>query len=427
MAQDSTSDRQRIAFLPDSAFTVDSVIISGNEHTEARVILREMTLKHGTRITAEAVQFDQSRIYGAGLFTEVEIFAEPKSADRANIVVKVRERWYLIPFPVLGIKDGDWNKAYYGLGLIHDNFRGRNEKVYIVGVLGYDPWGSLSYRNPFLDSMGAFYYEGRIGYNIVRNRSAAVLLKPTDAFDERHFSIASSVGKRLDNYNTVSVSAQYGVVDITDYSPFPTVSNNGIDRFFTFGVGYSYDTRDLGEYPSAGTFGRAEVLKYGFPGKELDNIRYSLDLREYVPLSERFVFASRISTNLLAGSRAPSYNHVYLGYDYRVRGHYRDVHEGENILGLSSELHYSLVPPVYIRVNFLPSAFGVWRFGAVFALFADAGAVWFRNNPVGIDSFVRGYGAGIHFLLPYSFVLRTEYALNELRTGQVIFDLGSAF
>ena len=37
-------------------------------------------------------------------------------------------------------------------------------------------------------------------------------------------------------------------------------------------------------------------------------------------------------------------------------------------------------------------------------------------------SFATGYGAGIHFLLPYSVVLRTEYAWNEYGMGQFIID-----
>jgi opacity protein-like surface antigen len=36
--------------------------------------------------------------------------------------------------------------------------------------------------------------------------------------------------------------------------------------------------------------------------------------------------------------------------------------------------------------------------------------------------FATGYGAGIDFLLPYSVVLRTEYAWNEFGVGQFIID-----
>jgi outer membrane protein assembly factor BamA len=425
--QDTTGAHRETIVLTDSAYAVDSVQISGNEHTQEMVILREMSLKPGSRITSEALQYDQTRIYSIGLFTQVELSVLPTSQEKANIHVEVRERWYILPFPVFGIKEGDWHKAYYGLGLIHNNFRGRNEKVYLVGVVGYDPWGAIAYRNPFLDSGGTYYYDGRLSYNRIRNKSTHVLVNPGDQFDELHFTFSNSIGKRFDNYNTAWLFAEYDLVDISSYIHKTTISSDGIDRFFVFGTGYSYDTRDLAEFPGSGTLARAAIMKYGFPGKELDNVRYSLDVREFVPLVDGLVSASRFSTNLMAGSASPSYNHVYTGYDYRIRGHYSEVTEGENMLGVSTEIRYMILSPRYFKAAYLPAQFGVWRFAVTLAVFGDAGMVWYRGQPVGLDSFVKGYGAGIDFLLPYSFVLRTEYALNETRRGQFIIDLGAAF
>jgi outer membrane protein assembly factor BamA len=426
-AQDTTGVQRGSVLNPDSTLMVDSVLISGNEHTKDMVILREMSLKPGSRITPEAVQYDQARIYSVGLFTQVELTVLPKSQDKANVLVQVNERWYLIPFPVFGIKEADWHKAYYGLGLLHNNFRGRNEKVYLVGVVGYDPWGSIAYRNPFLDSNGTYYYDGRLSYNRVRNKSLNVLVNPYDQFDELHFAFSNSIGKRFDNYNTAWIFAEFDMVDISKYIHNTTISSNGIDRFFVFGTGYSYDTRDLAEFPGSGTLARASVTKYGFPGKELDNVRYGLDFREYLPVVDGLVSASRVATNLMAGSASPSYNHLYTGYDYRIRGHYSEVIEGENMLGFSTELRYMILSPRYYKTKLLPSQFGVWRFAVALAVFGDAGMVWFRHQPVALNQFVKGYGAGIDFLLPYSFVLRTEYALNEVRRGQFIVDLGAAF
>jgi len=94
---------------------------------------------------------------------------------------------------------------------------------------------------------------------------------------------------------------------------------------------------------------------------------------------------------------------------------------------LSSELHFTILPTRYFFVGFLPQEFGVWKFGIVAAAFGDAGTVWFRNAPLAYDNVVKGYGVGLHFLLPYSAVLRTEYAWNEARRGQFIIDAGAAF
>jgi hypothetical protein len=89
------------------------------------------------------------------------------------------------------------------------------------------------------------------------------------------------------------------------------------------------------------------------------------------------------------------------------------------------ELRQELISTRTFTVSILPlpQQFTVWRFGASLALFTDAGAAWYRHDRVTLDSFVAGYGVGIHFLLPYTFVMRTEVAWNDLGKRQLIIDL----
>ncbi|TAK56554.1 MAG: hypothetical protein EPO24_11145, partial [Bacteroidetes bacterium] len=157
--------------FPDSLFTVDSIKVWGNDETKDFVIIREMTLQRDSLITHEAIEYDQNRIYSLGLFNRVEMEIEPTSGTSANLHVRVHERWYIYPFPIFGLKDRDWSKVYYGVGLMHINFRGRNEKIFASFALGFDPWVSLSYKNSFLEPTGTYFLESGISYNRVRNRS----------------------------------------------------------------------------------------------------------------------------------------------------------------------------------------------------------------------------------------------------------------
>jgi outer membrane protein assembly factor BamA len=215
-------------------------------------------------------------------------------------------------------------------------------------------------------------------------------------------------------------------VDVSNQLPGRAITLDGKDRYPVFGIGYAYDTRDLGEYPSDGTLMRASVTKFGVSTATVNIVRYEADIRRYQPLLPRMTLAGRVFTNLVAAGPTPSYNRTFFGYGERIRGHFRDVVEGEHIFGTSFELHYTLLPPKYFSVGALPSEFGIWRFGVVAATFVDAGTVWFRGEPFALDRFLRGYGVGLHFLLPYSFVLRTEYAWNELRRSEFIIDVGAA-
>jgi outer membrane protein assembly factor BamA len=411
--------------LPDSAFRVDHIVITGNANTKDFVITRELSLHPGDFITREAIDYDRNRIYSLGLFNRVHIEVTPSGEGIAIVTIAVSERWFIYPYPILGIKDRDWKKVYYGAGLIHMNFRGRNEKLIGSFGLGFDPWVALMYRNPFLSSDGSTFLEARIVYSSARNRSLKAQVGGEN-FDEKQFVAGITAGRRWGNDNSGWLSLSYESIDISDYSVPPTVNDNGKDRYPVLGAGYSYDTRDLAEYPNMGTLVRLGITKYGVTAPGLNITRYSADVRRFSPVSSRVVLAGRAFTNLVSGGEVPSYKRVYFGYDQRIRGHFKEVLEGEDIFGVTTEVHYAILSPVYFTADFLPSEFGVWKFGVSAAIFADAGTVWDRSDSFALDRFVGGYGGGIHILLPYSIVLRIEYAFDESRTGQFILDVSSA-
>ena len=169
----------------------------------------------GTLITKEQLEYDKNRIYSLGLFNEVQLQTVPTSDSKATIVVQLSERWYIYPYPIVGIKDRDWGKLYYGLGLLHMNFRGRNEKLATSFVVGYDPSLSLFYRNPFLTEEGIYSLEARLTLNTIRNKSLQATLTSGDAsFDERHYTLMLSFGKRFGIHHTAWFSTGYEVINV---------------------------------------------------------------------------------------------------------------------------------------------------------------------------------------------------------------------
>jgi outer membrane protein assembly factor BamA len=410
----------------DSLYRVDTVMVIGNDRTKEFVILREMSLKPGKLVTKEMIAYDQNRIYSLGLFNRVIIHVAPATEETADLVVEVSERWYIFPFPIFGIRDHDWKKVYFGGGLLHSNFRGRNEKLYGTIVFGYDPSFAISYRNPFLASDGSYQLDTRFAFDKIRNRSISAQAGG-DNFDEKHVSLMFSLGRRFGINHSLWVTAGCEMVKISSYQPGRTISPDGEDIYPYGAVSYTYDTRDLYEYPMMGSFIRLGVKKYGFPGNDIDIVRYVTDFRHYQPVVSSLILTGRLFTDWAAAGRTPSNNRVYLGYTERIRGHFREVREGENLFGISTELRYPLYGPEYYTVDYLPAEFRILKFGVVAALFADAGTVWFRGKPFALNTLTKGYGAGIHFLLPYSIVFRVDYAWNEVRRGEFILDLGTSF
>ena len=415
------------SIFPDSTLVVDSIKIVGNKITKPFVIFREMSLQPGDLITKEGVEYDKNRIYSLQLFNSVEIRLEPIQPPKTNLIIEVSERWYIYPFPVWGIKDRDWKKFYYGFGIMNTNFRGRNEKISATGTLGYEPSFNIYYRNPQINYSQDVFLETSIGYSRAENKSRTAKYLSGD-YHQHFISLFLTLGKRSGNFHSFSASAGYQIVILSENRYGRLLNPWGKDAYPVFSLGYRFDTRDLNDYSLSGTLVNIQVSKFGLFQPNIKYWRYSLDYRRFIPMLPRIVLAARTFTSVSRGGIIPNYNHLYFGYNERIRGHYSELYEGENIIGASTELRFIILKPRYISIDgILMPEFSVWKFGIVAAVFGDAGTTWYRQNHLALNNFIKGYGAGLHFILPYGFVLRTEYAFNEQRIGQFIFDLSAAF
>ncbi|HTR80351.1 MAG TPA: POTRA domain-containing protein [Bacteroidota bacterium] len=425
LAQDTT-DTAPIPYR-DSTLRVTNILIAGNELTKDFIIEREMTLKVGSLVTHDAVAYDINRIYSLQLFNKVDIQVIPDS-DKATLIVLVSERWYFYPFPILGFKDHTWQHVYYGAGVVHTNFRGRKELVSIQTALGYDPFASVQYVNPVLDRAHNLFFSTKLLYSVQRNKSL-VSLSNGPNFDERTYDGQVTLGKRFSIFSTTTATVEYTHLNVSDNRAGRTLSPGGTDQFFSLNASYIYDTRDLGEYSRVGTFSTVSISKFGIANTYVDYQRYGFDFRRYIPVYFNSSFAFRIFGSAAQGGDVPNYGHVFFGYTDRIRGRFNTIVEGEDILGGKAELRIPVIGPNYIRLDEIPiEQFRDIRYAMYFTIFGDAGTAWYRTQPLAIDNALSGFGAGLNFLLSYSFVARAEYAFGGpgFHHGQVILDLGAS-
>ncbi|MEJ2618441.1 MAG: POTRA domain-containing protein, partial [Ignavibacteriaceae bacterium] len=117
---------------------IDSFEIRGNKITDDDIILRELTFSKGDTVSNNNLEYNRERIFSLGIFTKVQLYV--KKVDNKNIlVINVEESWYIYPIPFVELKDRDWKKFSYGIDVVIQNFRGRNELLQARGSLGYDP------------------------------------------------------------------------------------------------------------------------------------------------------------------------------------------------------------------------------------------------------------------------------------------------
>lgn len=76
------------------------------------------------------------------------------------------------------------------------------------------------------------------------------------------------------------------------------------------------------------------------------------------------------------------YDRFYLGYEERIRGHFRQVAEGDSMVIVASELRFTLIPVIYFQLRAAEGLLSNYsrslKFGVNAGLFCEAGSVWFR-------------------------------------------------
>lgn len=402
-----------------SGSRIQSILITGNETTREDVIHRELLFQVGDTLNDSLITASKNRLQNLFLFNRVEIFKIPDN-NSITLLIDVTERLYIYPYPQFQIEDRDWDKLTYGFGFAHVNFRGRNEKLYGEANFGFKPGFKAGYFNPWfgdaLHLTTGLYLKRYISTHRTMN------------FDEEHVSLDFTFGKywTLHFYSTLNIS--YDHIEVPGaYAPL-MLSGTRRDEITAILFQTTLDTRDLYAYPSKGVLYQLAVAKNGLLEASVDYSQYRLDLRQYYTWSE-LTFASRIHLLQTTGT-LPFYRKIYFGFLERVRGHFHDVYEGKHRFLSSGEIRFPILDVRYFDLPSAiipPSSTQDLKFGINGAFFADAGIVWTGRHQFGVNNFVSGFGAALHFLLPYVEVARMELAFNPQYEAQAIFEVGITF
>ncbi len=410
---------------PIQSFELGKIIIEGNKTTKSFVILRELPFKPGDTVTTRELEYGRERVYNTGLFTKVIFQREPAGGTKINLLIYVEERWYIWPYPVLGFRDRDWKRFYAGAGITHLNFQGEDERIAAMFALGYDPFGGISFYDPYFgpDRQYTLLLDGSYSHG----RNAGV--QPGNAsgqFDDAFGNMQIQVGRRFGIYSILTLATSYNYAaryaDTTDLVLSPT----GTDVFASLKLAYVYDSRNYRAFATEGGYFALSLQKYGL-GESLVNFgRVAFDARDFMSLSDIFTLATRLHGNFAEGPRIPPYNRVFFGYGERIRGMFNTVSEGESLVGANIELRIPLIRKMYIDLAGLPfRQFISNRIGLYWSFFADAGETTGRHLHFNAAGALYGYGGGLSLLLPYDAVIQADYARGSDKHWEFVLDFGA--
>ncbi len=422
---------------------IHTISVTGNNRTKTRIIFRELTLHAGDTILPSALEAlimkSRNNILNTHLFNFVRIDTIPWFRNQIDILVDVKERWYLFPIPTFDIAERNFNtwlenpnleRASYGFFLVDNNFRGLKSNLTFQFRIGYAQQLQITYAIPYLNKKQTSGLGCGFSYNRNREIYYSTENNQLDYYKNTDFVREEWVGKlnyslRTGFYTTQTAEIRYVQSSISDSlaSLNKDYFGGGATQFQLFIAGYRFrrDCRDSKAYPLKGYFLGFDLVKQGLGilKNESANLFYvSASARKYWQLFDRFYFDAMIKGKLTDNEQPPYYLQSALGYGDYVRGYEYYVIDGQSFSLLKTNFHYQLVRPSVYHVNSLQNErFNTIPYAVYLTLFADAAYVednyYFKNNPL-TNNLLIGGGAGVDFVTYYDIVIRMECSMNRM-------------
>lgn len=422
-------------------FTVRKIYISGNGKTKESIILREIPFKAGDEYSLSVLvnKFEDARrqLMNTALFHEVIVALKSFDGYYVDILVDVRERWYLFPFPYFKLVDRNFNqwlveqkarldRANYGIKVLYDNATGSNDKLNFWLMDGYTKQVSANYDRLYVDkkmkwgmNVGVALGKNReINYDTHNNKQQ--FFKDTNNFVRSFFKTYAELTYRRAIKTRHRFGIGYVQENVTDtvISLNPSYFKNGRNRA-TFPELYytmNYADVDYIPYPLQGYMTEISFIKRGF-NNIMDLWQLSLKAGGSWKIADKTFFGTKVSGMIKLPFKQPYINQRLLGYnDFFMQGYEYYVVDGvaggyiktsviRELFNFSTHIKRKRNEEVY-HIPF-----------RVFAkVYADAGYIHHPSpgaNNLNNKMLYSG-GFGIDIITHYDFTLKFEWSFNQL-------------
>ncbi len=437
---------------------IDRIFILGNKRTKSKIISREMLLTEGEQYKraslSEIIEKDQNKIYNTQLFIEVSITPLEIETGVFDIVVRVSERWYTFPIPIVELADRDFNEWWfnqnrnlnrliYGMRFHQYNMRGRNETLKVTAQLGYTHNLELGYSVPYINRAQTKGLSFDVGY--ANNRNIAFKTEShkqqfvgnyREEIMSQRIKANVSYSMRESFYNTHIFNVGFREQLINDtirtLNGAYFINDKLIQNYFLFEYLFRRDMRDNVGYPLTGFLIDFKFRKFGLGlFADVEQTEFYLEGVNYLKLGRGFYVSNFLGGYASFGSKLP-YTHLNaLGYNDRiVRGYELYIVEGQQYALSKNVIKKRLFKKV-INVNWFPfEQFRKIPLAIYLKTYADAAYSW--NNLSNLDQlgnnflvnrFISGTGIGFDIVSFYDVVYQFEYSINDLGEHGLYFHL----
>ncbi|MFD2919093.1 POTRA domain-containing protein [Terrimonas rubra] len=437
-----TGSAHSIAPTYDSLFTVRNIVLVGNKRTRNNVILRELPFKSGDHLPLNSLVggFEKARtqLMNTTLFHDVTVALKSFEGYQIDVLVQVKERWYIFPFPYFKPVDRNLNqwlveekaslsRVNYGIKLMHNNTTGYNDKLRFWLITGYTRQLSYNYDRLYIDKK--MKWGMRVGMELGSNRE---INYGTEDDKQVFYKDAS---KYVRNFHGGSVELTYRPAIYTRHRfGFSYKQESVLDtvlklnpNYFPGGrtkiaypeiyYGMSYYNMDYIPYPTTGYGLEFTVAKRGYT-KAMNVWHASVKGIASWPLDKKTFVNLNVIGSISAPFRQSFYNKRLFGYgDFFMQGYEYNVIDGVAGGIVRASINRKLFA---FNIRFpsiktlIPKQIPITFYGKSFV---NMGYVYNpQSSPLNrLDNRVLMTGGfGIDVLTLYDFVLKLEYSFNQI-------------
>ena len=436
---------------------IDNIFLTGNKKTNDKIILRELSIERGKVYDYDAldeiVKSDRNKIYNTKLFNEVEVAVLELDYEKVDIVVKVTERWYLFPIPLIDIIDrnfNDWwvnhnhdfNRLIYGLSLYHFNMRGMNERMTMTAQFGFTKRFEIDYSMPYIDrsqrhglSFNAKYLEyNNLHYATEDNKRIFI---ETENLLRTTYGFGASYTLRNSFYTRHSFGLEYNNTNVADtvLQLNPNYLGTGTNDQVLLKASYQFsvDKRDIAAYPLNGFNFSVGAYQIGF-GLENSVYKTGFDATyaRYFDLKKGFYVNNLTSVNISTPPDQPYTLLTGLGFNNRlVRGYELYTVFAQNFFLNKSTFKKALFTGSTRWKSMPLEQFQYIPYGLYIKTYFDVGyaknTINLEGNSILADKLLFGTGFGLDFVTMYDFIIRAEYSFNNIGENGFFLSLTSDF
>ena len=425
----------------DRLFVVRDIYVEGNKRTHKNIILRELFFKTGDAMLLQDLvrRFEGSRqqLMNTALFHEVVVALKSFQGYDVDIVITVKERWYIWPVPYFKPVDRNLNqwlveqnaslsRVNYGLKLLHNNTTGRNDKLRVWLIHGYTRQLALNYDRPYIDKKMRWGFSTalmlgknrEINYNTIDDKQ--VFLKDDQGYLRNFFSATAELNYRpkIRTKHRFGIGFSQETVADTVVALNPYYFTKGSQRvaYPEFYYNMSYYNLDYIPYPTRGYAAEVMLSKKGF-NKDMNLWQFSAKGSAIWPLGRKTFFSLNAFATVKLPFDQPFYNRRLLGYsDIFMQGYEYYVVDGMAGGYLKASIgrkifDFSLSIPGTRKLAPRRIPFNIYT-----RLYGNAGYIYNKypgQNDLS-NRMLYSTGIGFDIVTIYDFTFKFEWSFNQL-------------